>query len=197
MCPDRRRPGRWLLGRHRGPRRRPGPGRPLRAEGCVGRGRAARPCGDRRVQSRAGGPLSGTRGGSPDDPTVCDEERARLSEAGWSFSEHMTVQASGREGWLVSGTRGGRRIRAVDHDRSDAWGVALILATVLGPAASGAPFSVRKAVQESGYSVPDTFSSRVIRRKARFDRSILAGQDGSLKRWAGCSARASYLGVEC
>ncbi len=82
-------------------------------------------------------PLSGTAARPPDDPTACDEERARLSALGWSFSEHLTPRASGREGWVVSGTRGGRRIRAVDDDRSDAWGTALILAVVTGTAASG------------------------------------------------------------
>jgi len=84
-------------------------------------------------------PLHGTIVGPPVDPTVCDEERARLSAVGWSFSEHPTAQESGREGWVVSGTRGGRRIRAVDDERSDAWGTALILAAVTGTAASGGP----------------------------------------------------------
>jgi hypothetical protein len=84
-------------------------------------------------------PLSGTMGGPPDDPTVCDEERARLRAVGWTFSEHLTAQARGREAWVVSGTQGGRRIRAVDDDRSDAWGTVLILATVTETAASGGP----------------------------------------------------------
>jgi hypothetical protein len=81
--------------------------------------------------------LSSTTEGPPDDPTACDEERARQRAVGWSFSEHLTAQASGRNGWVVSGTRGGRRIRVVDDDRSDAWGTTLILAVVLGTAASG------------------------------------------------------------
>jgi hypothetical protein len=84
-------------------------------------------------------PLFGTMVGPPVDPTVCDEERARLRAVGWSFSEHLTAQANGREGWVVSGTQGGRRIRAVDDDRSDAWGTALILAAVTGTAATGGP----------------------------------------------------------
>jgi hypothetical protein len=84
-------------------------------------------------------PPSGTMGVPPDEPTACDEERARLREAGWSFSEHLTSQASGREGWVVSGTRDGRRIRVADDDRSDAWGAALILAAVTGAGASGGP----------------------------------------------------------
>ena len=71
---------------------------------------------------------SDTMRSSPDDPTVCDEERTRLIAIGWSFSEHLTAQESGREGWVVSGTRSGRRIRVVDDERSDAWGTALILA---------------------------------------------------------------------
>ncbi len=83
--------------------------------------------------------FSSTKRGSPDDPTVCDEERARLKQAGWYFSEHRTAQASGREGWVVSGTEGGRRVQAVDDDRSDAWGDVLILAAVIGTAGSGAP----------------------------------------------------------
>lgn len=74
---------------------------------------------------------------TPDDPTVCDEERARLRADGWCFSEHPTAQVSGRDGWVVSGTRGARTIHAVDDHRSDAWAEALILAVVLGPAASG------------------------------------------------------------
>jgi hypothetical protein len=88
---------------------------------------------------RLAAPLSGTMAAPPDDPTVCDEERARLTAVGWAFSEHLTAQASGLEGWVVSGTRGGRRIRAVDDDRSDAWGTVLILAAVTGTAASGEP----------------------------------------------------------
>jgi hypothetical protein len=80
--------------------------------------------------------LSGTMGGSPDDPTACDEERARLRAVGWLFSEHLTAQESGREAWVVSANRGRRRIRAVDDDRSDAWGTVLILAAVTGTAAS-------------------------------------------------------------
>ncbi len=75
-------------------------------------------------------PTTGTRRSSPDDPTVFDEEQMRLRAMGWSFSEHQTAQESGRVGWVVSGTRRGRRIRALDDDRSDAWGTALILAGV-------------------------------------------------------------------
>jgi hypothetical protein len=82
---------------------------------------------------------SETLGGLPNDPSVCDEERARLKQAGWSFTEHATAQARGRKGWVVSGTQGGRRIQAVDDDRLDAWGTALILAAVIGTAPSGAP----------------------------------------------------------
>jgi hypothetical protein len=82
-------------------------------------------------------PLSGTIRGSPDDPTVRDLERIRLSAMGWSFSEHLTAQESGRVGWVVSGTRGERQIRAMDDDCSDAWGTALILAAVMTTAASG------------------------------------------------------------
>jgi len=88
-------------------------------------------------------PLSRTTGGSPDDPTVCDEERARLTQAGWSFSEHPTAQASGRDGWVICGTNCERRVRAVDDDRSDAWGAALILAAVMRTAASGGPTEPR------------------------------------------------------
>jgi hypothetical protein len=84
-------------------------------------------------------PLARIIEGAPDDPTVCDEERARLRAVGWCFSEHLTAQANGQAGWVVSGTRGGRRIRAVDDDRSDAWGTVLILAAVMGTAASGGP----------------------------------------------------------
>ena len=75
-------------------------------------------------------PMDGTMRSSPDDPTVFDEERVRLRAMGWSFSEHRTAQQGGRMGWVVSGTRGRRRIRALDDDRSDAWGTALILAGV-------------------------------------------------------------------
>ena len=75
-------------------------------------------------------PTAGTLRSSPDDPTVFDEERMRLSAIGWAFSEHQTAQQSGRLGWVVSGTRRGQRIRALDDDRSDAWGTALILAGV-------------------------------------------------------------------
>jgi hypothetical protein len=84
-------------------------------------------------------PHSRIMGCTPDDPTVCDEERARLRVAGWIFSEHPTAQANGREGWVVSGARGGQRVRAVDDDRSVAWGAALILVAVAGTAASGGP----------------------------------------------------------
>ena len=77
-------------------------------------------------------PLSRSMVGSPDDPTVCDEERARLTQIGWSFSEHATSQASGRDGWVISGTNGEQRVRAEEDDRSDAWGAALILAAVIG-----------------------------------------------------------------
>ncbi len=84
-------------------------------------------------------PLSGTMRSSPDDPTVCDEERTRLTATGWSFSEHRTAQESGRDGWVVSGSQCGRKIRTVDDDRSDAWGTALILAAVTGAAAPGSP----------------------------------------------------------
>lgn len=82
---------------------------------------------------------SGTGAGPSDPPTACDEERARLRDAGWSFSEHLTAQASGGEGWVISGSRGGRRIRVVDGDRSEAWGQALILAAVIRGAAAGVP----------------------------------------------------------
>ncbi len=75
-------------------------------------------------------PRSGTTPSSPDDPTVRDEECTRLTALGWSFSEHLTPHESGREGWVVSGTQGLRKIRAVDDDRFDAWGTALILAAV-------------------------------------------------------------------
>ena len=54
----------------------------------------------------------------------------RLRAMGWSFSEHQMAQQSGRVRWVVSGTRRGGRIRALDFDRSDAWGTALILAGV-------------------------------------------------------------------
>jgi hypothetical protein len=75
-------------------------------------------------------PTAGTMRSAPDDPTVLDEERMRLRTMGWSFCEHRTAQQSGQLGWVVSGSRRGRRIRAVDDGRSDAWGVALILAGV-------------------------------------------------------------------
>jgi hypothetical protein len=81
-------------------------------------------------------PLSRTMEGQPVDPTARDEEYARLRAVGWSFSEYPMAEASGRVGWAVSGTRGGRRIRAVDDDPSDAWATALILAAVTGTAAS-------------------------------------------------------------
>jgi hypothetical protein len=77
--------------------------------------------------------VSDTMLGSPDDPTVCDEERTRLRALGWSFSEHLTAKASGRDGWVVSGTRSGQSVRAVENNRSEAWGTALILAAVTGP----------------------------------------------------------------
>jgi hypothetical protein len=83
--------------------------------------------------------LARATGGSPGDPTVCDEERARLKNEGWSFSEHATAQASGLKGWVVSGNRGELRIRTVDDDRSDAWGEALILAAVMGTVAGPGP----------------------------------------------------------
>ena len=54
----------------------------------------------------------------------------RLRAMGWSFSEHQTAQECGRVGWVVSGTRDGQSIRALDDDRSDAWGTARILAGV-------------------------------------------------------------------
>jgi hypothetical protein len=82
-------------------------------------------------------PFSETKAEPPVDLTACDEERVRLRAVGWSFSEHLTVQASGREGWVVSGTRGGRRFRVVDDDRSDAWGTALILAALAETAMCG------------------------------------------------------------
>jgi hypothetical protein len=75
-------------------------------------------------------PAAGTMRSSPEDPTVSDEERVRLRAMGWLFSEHQTAQQSGRVGWVVSGTWRGRTIRALDDDRSDAWGLALILAGV-------------------------------------------------------------------
>jgi hypothetical protein len=75
-------------------------------------------------------PRSGTKPSSPDDPTVRDEECTRLTAMGWSFSEHLSQEESGRDGWVVSATHGPRRIRAVDDDRFDAWGTALILAAV-------------------------------------------------------------------
>ena len=88
-------------------------------------------------------PLSGIMGSPADDPTVCDEERARLRAVGWFFSEHLTAQASGREGWVVGATRGRRRIRAVDDNRSDAWGTVLILAALTATAPSGGPSGQR------------------------------------------------------
>jgi hypothetical protein len=94
-------------------------------------------------RTRRTAPFSSEMRGSPDDPTVCDEERARLTQAGWCFTEHLTAQASGREGWVVSGMRGGRRVRAVDDERVDAWGSALILAAVSGTATSGGPTEPR------------------------------------------------------
>jgi hypothetical protein len=74
---------------------------------------------------------SGTMRSSPDDPTVRDLERARLKAMGWSFSEHLTAQESGLEGWVVSGSRSGRSIRSLEDDRSEAWAIALILAAVM------------------------------------------------------------------
>ena len=123
-------PGRWMLGRHRVSRLGADAGRPPRAKGCVGRGRASGTAGRQQAQALPGCSVAGTMRSSPDDPTVCDEERIRLRAMGWLFSEHLTAQESGRVGWVVSGTRRGRRIRAVDDDRSDAWGTALILAGV-------------------------------------------------------------------
>ncbi len=66
----------------------------------------------------------------------CDGELARLRLAGWSFSEHPTARQSGRVGWVISGSRGDRRIQVVDDDRLDAWGEALILVAVAEPLAS-------------------------------------------------------------
>jgi hypothetical protein len=79
-------------------------------------------------------PCSSMMKESPDEPTVCEEERASLRAAGWSFSEHRTAQASGRAGWVVAASAGGQSIQAVDENRLDAWGAALILATVSGTA---------------------------------------------------------------
>jgi hypothetical protein len=83
--------------------------------------------------------LSDTMLSSPDDPTVCDEERTRLKAMGWSFSEHLTALATGRDGWVVSGTRSGQKVRAVENDRSEAWSTALILAAVTGTSSSALP----------------------------------------------------------
>lgn len=85
------------------------------------------------------GPSHGDLGGAPDEPSVRAEECARLREAGWSFSEHLTAQANGLDGWVVSGARGGRRVRCVDDNRSAAWSAALILAALAGMEASGGP----------------------------------------------------------
>ena len=82
---------------------------------------------------------SSTMRGSPDDPTVCDEERARLKQAGWSFTDHPTAQANGRAGWAVSGSRGARQVRTTDEDRSGAWGAVLILAGLIGTPVSAGP----------------------------------------------------------
>jgi hypothetical protein len=75
----------------------------------------------------AAAPLDDTTRSSPDDPTACDIERSRLMAMGWSLSEQKTAQEGGHVGWVVSGTRHGRRIRALDDDRRDAWATALIL----------------------------------------------------------------------
>jgi hypothetical protein len=83
--------------------------------------------------------LSDTVPSSPDDPSVCDEERTRLKAIGWSFSEHIAALANGGDGWVVSGTRSGQRVRAEENDRCEAWGTALILAAVTGTNASALP----------------------------------------------------------
>ena len=77
-------------------------------------------------------PVLRTRDSSTEDPTVSTEERVRLRAEGWSFSEHATAQASGWEGWVVCGTRGGQSIRVQDDDCSEAWGEALILTALAG-----------------------------------------------------------------
>ena len=84
-------------------------------------------------------PVASTTRESPNDPTVCEEERASLRAAGWSFSEHRTAQASGREGWVVAASALGQSVQAVEDNRSDAWGAALILATVSGTAPAEPP----------------------------------------------------------
>jgi hypothetical protein len=84
-------------------------------------------------------PLVGPEAAPPKEPTACDEERARLGGSGWSFSEHPTALAGGRAGWVVSGSRGGQRIRAADEDRSVAWGTALLLAATDPTASAGRP----------------------------------------------------------
>jgi hypothetical protein len=84
-------------------------------------------------------PLPGSVRAPTEGATACDEERIRLREADWSFTEHLTPQAGGRVGWVVRGTRDGRTILVADDDRSDAWGTALILAAVTGAGGSGGP----------------------------------------------------------
>jgi hypothetical protein len=88
---------------------------------------------------RAVAACSGTTGSSPDDPTVRDEERARLRAMGWSFTEHLTAQQDGTDGWVVDANWRGRRIRIEQEDRADAWGTVLILAAETSVAESGGP----------------------------------------------------------
>ena len=66
---------------------------------------------------------------------------ARLRALGWSFSEHLTAQEDGTEGWVVDGARSGQKIRIVQEDRAGAWGTVLILAAVTSAAARGEPLA--------------------------------------------------------
>ena len=90
-------------------------------------------------RSREAARRTASMASSPDDPTVCDTERARLKAMGWCFSEHLTAQENGREGWVVSGNWGAHRVRAIEDDRADAWATVLILAFVTKTAPSRRP----------------------------------------------------------
>jgi hypothetical protein len=50
-----------------------------------------------------------------------------LKEAGWSVGDVRLAGPSGAD-WLVTGTRGGRSLRAEGATREDAWAEALRLA---------------------------------------------------------------------
>jgi hypothetical protein len=71
-----------------------------------------------------------------DDAFAAEEALLALKEAGWSVGDIRLVGPSGSV-WLVTGTRGGRSLKAGGATREEAWREALRRAEEGGPGVNG------------------------------------------------------------